>query len=448
MRASELRPVVQDLADLVGTTLADVRQPARDRVALRLGGVWLLVVPRGPLARLHRSNERAAGRQRPFSFQGACRAHLAGRLEAIDGGVDDRVVDLRFTSGRLHLRLTGRGGGLWLLDADDRVVAAYDGPAAGLPDLPPPGPQDAPPRFKPDPGERWSDAAGRWFGAEEARRFDVERRAELTRRVERELARGERLREALERDLDRSLEAPRLRRAADALAATLYTIPDSARSYEARDLEDPDVVHTFRFRAGERPGRALGDLYQRAKRLEDAGMRTMERLDDLARRRGALEAALSTLPTADDASLDAIDRLSPRGAPPSDVERTPYVVWRGPAGREVWVGRDASSNRQLVARFARGADLWLHLRDRPAAHVIVPLRGVASPPLDWLLAAAQIALVHGRVAEGDAVDVQYTRVRDIRLIPGDAHGRVTVHDEKVLHVRRDPTALDGWRRDP
>ena len=48
---------------------------------------------------------------------------------------------------------------------------------------------------------------------------------------------------------------------------------------------------------------------------------------------------------------------------------------------------------------------------------------------------------------GAAAEVQYTRVKNIKAIPGEAGGQVIVHEEKVLRVVRDPAALGVWTPD-
>src|SRR5690606_2418395 len=118
----------------------------------------------------HSLARRPQNPKRPFSFQGACRATLRGPLTALTQVPDDRVVDLEFGAHRLHVRLTGRGGGLWLMRGDE-VIAAYDGPAPrALPPLPSPNPRRRAPRFVSVPGETMDQAARRWFTAEEASR--------------------------------------------------------------------------------------------------------------------------------------------------------------------------------------------------------------------------------------------------------------------------------------
>lgn len=449
MLLSELVPVVGELRSLVGAPLRGAWQPHRDRVILGLGDEHLLLVPRGPLARVHLIGRRPGNPQRPYSFQGAARAHLGGRLREIEGGLLDRTFSLRFERGALEVRLTGRGGGLWIVD-EGRVVAAYDGPAAMLPPLPPPAPETIgrPPRFTPGHGQRWNDAAASWFEGEDHRREDLARRAALTRALRRHLDRLERLISALERDLDRAMAAPLLRRQADSLAARLFEIPRGASQAAVPDLEDPDHIHVIALNHRESAGRALGRLYERAGRLERQGLDVLDRLDLSKDRRVRLDEAIARVSTAAREELSALEALVPPSTSPGQAaRRADIVTWRGPHGWQVWVGRSAAANRALTFQRARGRDWWMHLRDRPGAHLILPVRSGGGPALEWLLAAAQIALIHGGVAVGAAADVQYTAVRHVRAIPGDALGRVQVHEERVLHVAREQVPPVGWLRD-
>ena len=128
MNEAEIAAVCRDLQSLVGAPLSEVRQPARDRLVLTLGGTHLLLVPRGPLARIHPIERRPRNPKKPFSFQGACRAHLTGRLDRIEKVDGDRIVEIVFGEVRLHLRLTGRGGGLWMCRREEVLAARHTTP--------------------------------------------------------------------------------------------------------------------------------------------------------------------------------------------------------------------------------------------------------------------------------------------------------------------------------
>lgn len=451
MNDSELDRVVLDLQDLAGSGISGVWQPRRDRVVLGLGDRRLLLVPRGPYARLHTIRGRPRNPAHPFSFQGACRATLHGPLTRLDKVPGDRVVDLWFRQHRLHLRLTGRRGGLWLLEGD-RVIAAYDGPAPEtLPPLPPPpdAPQHEAVRFAPGPDGSWDVAASRYFGRLEGEARRKERRLLLGRRLRKALARDRRLAAALEGDLDKAEKAPLARARADAVAAVMHTLSRGQSAVAAPDLEDPSTVHQVELDPRKGPGENLNRLYGRARRLDRMGERVLEHMDRVETRIRALDAAVALVDDADDETLDRLEALAPaehRRVRQAGADE-PWFTWYGPHGHSVLVGRNAAGNRRLTFQRARGDDVWLHLRGRPGAHVLLPMKRGQSPDLDTLLAAAQIVLVHAKVPEGASADVQYTRCRHVKSIKGAADGKVIVHDERVLHMTRDPSMLVGWRRD-
>lgn len=451
MNHTELRLILDELQGLLGRPLTGVWQPRRDRVIFGLGDERLLIVPRGPHARLHLDPARPRSSGHPFSFQGACRAHLVGRLREATLDPDDRVVDLRFDAADLHLRLIGVRGGLWLVK-DGRVLAAYDGPApAALPDLPPPPPtpvQARSPRFDVGPGGSANKAAAEWFGAREAEARLRERRIDLERRLRVRLARDRRLLQALEGDLEKADGAPAARARADALSIVLHRVRRGQTAVDAPDPSGDGTSFIIPLDPTKSPGDNLSALYRRARRLERMGDRVLEQIEAVEKRVRTLGAALAVVSDATPALLDDLEALAP---PPraarEAVAHAPWITWRSDRGDEVLVGRNAATNRRLTFQKARGSDWWMHLRDRPGAHLVIRCERGHSPSLETLVAAAQIAAHHGRIAAGEAFEVQYTRASSVRSIPGAPDGRVLVHGERVLRLEREEGPPSGWRRD-
>lgn len=452
MNQAELSMIVQELETWVGSPLTGAWQPRRDRVVLGLSDSMLLMVPRGPHARVHLTDRRPRNPPRPFSFQGACRAHLHGRLRSIHLDPQDRIVEIAFTKGALHLRLTGRVGGLWLLDDQGTVLAAYDGPApTALPALrPPPAPPEGANevRFPLDPDQGANRSAARWFGRLESQARRTEQRRDLERRLRDQLKRDRRLTQALHRDLDKASRADEARLRADALASSLHLLSRGQAEVVVPDPYEPSRPLTLTVDPAKSPGDNLSALYGRARRLDRMGERVLEHLERVEQRSRAVEAAMIVLAEADDETLEQIERLVPRQRRRRPVDPdAPWITWTSETGREILVGRNAAGNRRLTFQRARASDFWMHLRGRPGAHLVIPCDRGHSPDLDTLLAAAQIVGVHAKIAEGSAYEVQYTRANQIRSIKGAADGKVIVHEERVLRVVRDPTALAGWRRE-
>ena len=445
MNDAELAAITAELSErLVGRALTGAWQPARDRIYLGFGELTLLIVPRGPFARLHLVSARPRNLPRPFSFQGALRAHLLAPVDRIEKDGSDRVVVLTLGPKALHLRLTGRSGGLWLVGPEG-PIAGYDGPTGALPALTPSPARHPTPRFSPGP-EGWNRTAEAWFERREEDHRRESRRANVLRALQRRLAHVQRLWEALQADLVRAEEAPALRRRADALAAALHRVPRGAARAEVVDLEDGETTFVVELDPKLSASANLDRLYKRAGRLDRAADRVLAHHYEVEADLRVLREALAAAPDADEPTLDGLSRLAPpQPAPRAASERTPWQVWTGPHGERVLVGRDAASNNQLTFRVARGDDFWMHVRERPGAHVVLPMRRGQAAPLDHLLAAAQIALLASKVPEGTACDVTYARARHVRAVPG-APGRVTLNDERVLHVTRDRVPR-GWTRE-
>jgi len=137
---------------------------------------------------------------------------------------------------------------------------------------------------------------------------------------------------------------------------------------------------------------------------------------------------------------DALQRAGYwRGAP----TRQPGGGRSGPlkvtleGGTLIWVGRNARQNDEVTFGKGGPADLWLHVRGVPGAHVIVK-SGAGEPPEDVVRRAAEIAAYYS-AARGEAhVLVDVTRRKHVRKIKGGKPGMVTYRNETPISVTPAP----------
>jgi predicted ribosome quality control (RQC) complex YloA/Tae2 family protein len=202
-------------------------------------------------------------------------------------------------------------------------------------------------------------------------------------------------------------------------------------------------------------------LYRLARRAERAGTEAGNRIPEAADRLDLLTRALASLTDAESAEeIRAVaeelpaelrrrySQLHPSGARRASREPRRAEPWRTyitKKGTRILAGRGAKENDMLTLRHANGNDVWLHVRGRPGAHVVIRAAGAAPSP-DLLRLAAQVAMAHSGIAEGDAVDVIWTRVKHVRKRRGMAPGAVVVTQERTLHLRADRSALDELER--
>ncbi len=105
----------------------------------------------------------------------------------------------------------------------------------------------------------------------------------------------------------------------------------------------------------------------------------------------------------------------------------------------IWIGRSQADNLALTFKHARGNDLWMHVRGRPGAHVIIPVISGKSVPLETLLDAAVLTLYYSGGETWGKTEVDYTFKKYVRRIKDS--NEVSYTHNKTLLITPDPTRL-------
>ena len=475
LSAEEIAAVVAELAPLRGGTIQKINAPEPRTVYLELripGATHLLLFSAEPAqSRLQVAASRPASPPSPLPIQNLLRAHvLPSRIADLEALPGDRVVRLHLDTpkGRrvLVAELTGRHGNLFLLDEEGQVLGAATpayGGTRGLhpgrpyvpPPEPPPGSRKArPPRFPADGGDGpfpLSAAIDRAYGPEVRAQDLARRRREAVKLIAAALARTERTLEKLAGDDARAADAERFRLYGDLLKPHLAKVSRGARTAtvtdwstgEARELEVPLLPEIS---AREN----LDRYYKQYRRLTSARERIAARFDEVAATAERLR-ALKDRAAAAESETELAELTREAGAlgarsherhgGKAEERRPPYREYRSATGAAIWVGRGARRNDELTFGTAKGSDLWLHARDVPGAHVIVPLAKGASPDEETLLDACALAVHHSGARDEAVAEVTHVPARLVRKPKGAAPGAVLFTGEKVRAYRHDEARI-------
>jgi predicted ribosome quality control (RQC) complex YloA/Tae2 family protein len=101
----------------------------------------------------------------------------------------------------------------------------------------------------------------------------------------------------------------------------------------------------------------------------------------------------------------------------------------------IWVGRSKDENLELTFKCARGNDMWMHVRGRPGAHVIIPLQAGKSVPLETLLDAANLVIHYSGGTHWGKTEVDYTFKKYVKRIKDSTE--VSYTNNKTLMVEPD-----------
>ncbi|MBI3070728.1 MAG: DUF814 domain-containing protein [Deltaproteobacteria bacterium] len=456
LTATEIALVLVEVeSDCVGHRLTDAK-PLADEPGLLLefGRTEIVLATATECARIHRASRRP--RTKPADdFCGAVRKRFEGRrlatLVQVDG---DRIVRFDFgDAGGLVAELFGRRGGLFVVDAARIVTHAL---------LPQHAKRigtlhtvvDHARTAEPQP--RFGDApscaiASTYEPRVDAAALDAAKRAALTP-VRAEKKRAEKKREKLVAELARADDAPKLRRDAGLLLAHLRTLPPGATRVTVDDLHDPGgapIEINIDPRLGPK-GTALR-AFKLARRLDRSRAiiaaeiaRCDAVLVHLVERERSIQQVVS---------IDNFDSLGHPASAPRAItghrkdrartpdEKKPYKSYTATDGSEIRVGRGAKENDALTFRHANGNDVWMHARDYPGSHVVIPVRRGASTS-DATLREAALLAAHFSGAKGEkVVDVTLTERKHVSKSRGAKPGLVSVARARTITVRVDADAV-------
>jgi len=107
----------------------------------------------------------------------------------------------------------------------------------------------------------------------------------------------------------------------------------------------------------------------------------------------------------------------------------------------ILVGRDASENDELLRRYVKGNDMWLHARDYHGSYVFIKQRAGKTVPLDILLDAGNLAFFYSKGRNNREGDLFYTHVKYLRRAKDGPKGMVIPTQEKNLRVKLDDKRL-------
>ena len=444
----QIEGVVTELGPkIVGGRIQKIRQPdpATLCMSVYLRGetthVIVSVTPRG--VRFSESESQGPTIETPTALGMWMRKHAQGRrLTALDLHQDDRILHFGLAEGTLIAELFGRTANLFGIDVEGVLRCSARGirPPLKLGDVygSPVSVQSGAHLGEDKPLLTALQVEGAFQVGE--RTFLVAQEEQAVRRLLKS-ARGrlKRRMTKIEADIQRCAMAESLLKQGELLKGQLHKVIPKADEVILDDWYTegmPPLVLALDPRldgAGN-----LERLFKRYRKARDGAVRAEMRFNEAKTQGEKLERY-----TAEGLEADVLrDRLRGLGlVGPQQVRgatrkttRKPYHEFRSSRGERILVGRGGVDNHQTTFHVAKGNDFWLHTRDCPGAHVIVPCPNRnQSPHAETIKDAAALAIHHSRLRGEPGVAVSQTQRKHLRPVKGGAPGRVTVASAKTVY---------------
>ncbi len=116
--------------------------------------------------------------------------------------------------------------------------------------------------------------------------------------------------------------------------------------------------------------------------------------------------------------------------------------FRSSTGQLILVGKNNKQNDYLTLKVAKPRDIWLHVKDIPGSHVVVPLDKQEFPNDTTLEQAAALAAYFSQARGSSTVPVDYTHVRNVKKPSGAKPGMVIYDNQWTLYIDPDPALAE------
>jgi predicted ribosome quality control (RQC) complex YloA/Tae2 family protein len=108
---------------------------------------------------------------------------------------------------------------------------------------------------------------------------------------------------------------------------------------------------------------------------------------------------------------------------------------------DILVGRNVNENDELLRRFTKGNDYWMHTRDYPGGYVIIKSVRNKTVDLETILDAGNLALLFSKAKNLPKADTYYTQVKFLKRVKGGKKGLVLPSNEKNYTIELDENRI-------
>lgn len=106
----------------------------------------------------------------------------------------------------------------------------------------------------------------------------------------------------------------------------------------------------------------------------------------------------------------------------------------------ILVGKNNIQNEYITHHLSNPNDLWFHIKGAPGSHVVIKDK---IPTNDDIRLAANIAAYYSTYSLSSSVAVDYTKIKNIKKIPGKKACFVSYTHEKTIYIDPDKNIIDN-----
>ncbi len=463
-----LKKVVAELsAPLSNARVAKIYQPAANLLIFRLWtgkeNLRLLLSTEPRSSRIHLS---AAEYPNPFTPPRFCqllRARIS-RILSIEILNDDRVVALHCNgpkgATRLILELTGAGGNMFLVDAENLIIDVLSrkagqqgersfrsGELYRLPEKLSKQSDAVHDHFEQAPGSSVNASVEEFYRAQRTISGNTDLLTTLQKVIHQQQKKLMRRLEKISAEQGRQQKAEQFKQFGELLLANLHAVlPGTDKvevlNYYLQPAKSVVIALDSRLNPQQNAERYFKH-YKKAKRgLEHSRRRAKETQEEITwlesldfQLQEATTAAIIEEVAAECRQGGLLGSGRDRYAKKQPGVRSQPLESQSPSGLKVLWGRNNRQNDYLSTKILKAGDLWFHAHQYPGAHVILKAAGAKQIKDEDKRFAAALAAGYSKAKNAAQVEVMQAEAGDVRKPKATRPGLVTVKSHRIIVVQ-------------
>lgn len=258
-------------------------------------------------------------------------------------------------------------------------------------------------------------------------------------RYEQQLSRLLKEKEKIDRERSSFSDGSEYKKAADLLSSNIHLISKGAASIRLTSFEGDEIELDLQRKLS--PGENIQLYYQKYHKHKARREYLETSADEVNRKILALKETEKDDEELFELSLGELRKLANGDEKKESSMKRMYAHAPGLHffnGRfDILVGRNVNENDELLRRFTKGNDYWMHTRDYPGGYVFIKAVRNKSIDLETILDAGNLALLFSKAKNLAKADTYFTQVKYLKRVKGGKKGTVLPSNEKNYTIERD-----------
>lgn len=136
-----------------------------------------------------------------------------------------------------------------------------------------------------------------------------------------------------------------------------------------------------------------------------------------------------------------LNKYIPTKSKQDKIQKTKVTTYILPSGSMVLLGKNNIQNELITHKLSQPNELWFHVKDAPGSHVL--LKKCDDYTEEEIRLCANLASYYSSLQQSSSVAVNYTKIRNIKKIPGRKNCFVSIKNEKTIFIDPDINLINN-----